>query len=205
MSSSSESNSKYLQHFEAETFISRYEAKYKREVKKARQRLNIKHMQALDLAAKTLGLQRHHHFLELIKNLKRRAHHFALQEDRIRCAVAVQPSKDQGYYWFYARLNLDDDGELMTRSISCCKTTWVGFVDGDTTREIRDGALVQPDRVQNLLKNSRHSLYVIDNPESLCLWLFVWGGFALVPESLVAEDSVLIRVIAPREYPPNAP
>jgi hypothetical protein len=194
-----------LQHVEAETFISRYEAKYKREAKRARERLNIKHMQALDLAAKNLGLQRHHYFLEQIKNLKRRAQHFALQEERIRCATIVQPSEDQDYYWFYATLDLDDEGQLMTKSVSCCKTTWLGFVNGDTTREIREGALVHPDRVQNLLEGKRHSLYVIDDVNTLSLWLLVWGGFALVPKRLVAETNFLTRVIAPREYSPNAP
>ena len=191
-------------HLEAEIFISRYESKYKREAKRARERLNIKHMQALDVAAQKLGLPRHHYFLQRIKALKSRARHFANQEERIRCATVTQPSNDQRYYWFYAALGLDDEGQLMTQSVSCCKTTWLDFVDGDTTREIREGAIVHPERVQNLFKGGRHSLYVIDDVESLCLWLVVWGGFALVPDRLVAEDPFLRRVITPREYSPNS-
>ncbi|WP_244744762.1 hypothetical protein [Paraburkholderia terricola] len=194
-----------LQHIEAENFISRYEAKYKREAKKFEKRLGIKHMQALNAAAKKFGMERHHYFLERIESLKSRAHHFATQEERIRCATVVQPAKDQNYYWFHAALGLDDDGDLMARSVACCKTTWLGFVGEDTTREIRKGALVNPDRVQDMCKGRRHSLYVIDDIGALSLWIIAWGGFALVPEDLVAESDFLTDLIAPQEYPPNSP
>ncbi|CAJ3408058.1 Uncharacterised protein [Burkholderia pseudomallei] len=191
-------------HIEAEAFISRYEAKYKREAKRIQERLGIKHMQALDVAAKKLGMQRHHYFLERIKELKRRAQHFATQEERIRCATIVQPAKNRHYYWFHAALGLDDDGELMTQSVACCKTTWLGFVGEDTNREIRKGALVSPERVQDLFKGRRHSLYVIDDIMTLSLWLISWGGYALVPQDLVAESDFLTDLIAPQEYPSNA-
>ncbi|WP_322015522.1 hypothetical protein [Paraburkholderia sp. J12] len=198
-------NSSDLRHIEAENFISRYEAKYKREAKKFEERLGIKHMQALDAAAKKLGMERHHYFLERIKGLKSRARHFAIQEERIRCAMMVQPAKNRHYYWFHAALGLDDDGDLMTRSVACCKTTWLGFVGEDTTKEIRKGALVNPDRVRDRLKDKPHSLYVIDDIGDLSLWIMVWGGFALVPEDLVAESDFLTDLIAPQEYPPNSP
>ncbi|MBR8382575.1 hypothetical protein KDX26_09280 [Burkholderia cenocepacia] len=193
-----------LPHIEAEVFISRYEAKYKREAKKIQDRLGIRHMQALDAAAKKLGMQRHHYFLERVKGLKNRAQHFATQEERIRCATIAQPAKNRNYYWFHAELGLDDDGNLMTRSVACCKTTWLGFVGEDTNREIRKGALVNPDRVQDLFKGRRHSLYVIDDITALSLWLITWGGYALVPQDLVAESDFLTDLIAPQEYPSTA-
>jgi len=127
---------------------------------------------------------------------------------RNRCAYLEKVNNKFGYYIFFAELDLKDieydDPILATKTVKTLFSTWIDWADKKKKVELRVASKI---RTESAIHQQRvllkEILYIINQPLDLSLWLFSWGGVALIREDLVRNNDYLSRWLSPYKNTPG--
>lgn len=192
-----------------ELFLLALEKKVKQKSKQIKKSQKIIYTDALDQYCQILGFKNYYYLKKTISLLKSFEHSNSEgNKIRDRCAYLEMINNNFGYYIFAADLNLYDiennDPILVTRAIKTLRSSWVDWADKEKQTELRVASKIKAESVVHMhRKLYNETLYVINCDLALSLWLFSWGGTAVIREDLVRDNDYLSRWLSPYKNIPG--